>query len=235
MAVNFLKALYKLKPQVVGLALLVISTTINSACAASTGPPQLSGQQNSQPVIHYLTAHDLTVQKQVAPSSGITVTCVATDDDDDRLSYKWSATGGEIKEEGEEILWIAPDTTGSYTMTAKVSDGKGGEATNSITILVTNEPPRYPLISSVTCIGCRDGTEASRWKTYEIRCDTSDPNGDELRYTWFATMGKISGNGPIATWQTTGQYGNALITVIVTDEEGNKVEGYLAINISCCH
>lgn len=232
---NFLKALYKLKPQVVGLALLVISTTINSACAVSTEPSQLPEQQNSQPVIHYLTAHDLTVQRQVAPSSGITVRCVATDDDEDRLSYKWSATGGKIEGEAEDILWIAPDTTGNHTIAVEVNDGKGGKATSSITLLVTNEPPCYPVVNSMTCLGCKNGIEASRWKTYEIRCDTSDPNGDELRYTWFATMGKISGNGPIATWQTTGQYGNALITVIVTDEEGNKVEGYLAINISCCH
>jgi len=235
--VNFLKILYKLKPQAIGLTLLVISTTINSACEVSTGPSQLPEQQNSPPVVHYLTAHNLTVQKQVAPLSGITVRCVATDDDEDRLSYKWSATGGEIqiKGEAEDILWIAPDTTGNHTITVEVSDGKGGKATSWINLLVTNEPPRYPVINSMTCIGCSNGIEASRWKTYEIRCDASDPNGDELRYTWIATMGKISGNGPIATWQTTGQYGNALITVMVTDEEGNKVEGYLAINIDCCH
>jgi hypothetical protein len=91
------------------------------------------------------------------------------------------------------------------------------------------------MVDSVACSGCKNGTEASRWKTYEIRCDASDPNGDELRYTWFANMGKVRGNGPIATWQTLGQYGNALVTVIVTDEEGNKTEGYLAINIDCCH
>jgi len=234
--VDFLRIPYKLKLQTV-LFLLAILTIISSACTVTTAPSQPPEQQNSQPVIHYLTAHNLTLQKQVAPSSGITVRCVATDDDEDRLSYKWSATGGEIqiKGESEDILWIAPDIPGNYAITVEVNDGKDGKAASSIAILVTNEPPCYPLISSVTCLGCRDGIEASRWKTYEVRCDASDPNGDELHYKWFANMGKISGNGPIVTCQTMGQYGNALITVIVTDEEGNKAEGYLAINISCCH
>ena len=233
---NFLEILHKLKPQTV-LLVLVILTIIGGACAVPTVPSQSPEQQNSPPVIHYLTAHNLTVQKQVPPSSGITVRCVATDDDEDRLSYKWSATGGEIqiKGEAEDILWIAPDIPGNYTITVEVNDSKGGKATSSITIMVTNEPPRYPMVSSMTCLDCKNGIEASRWKTYEVRCDASDPNGDELRYTWFASMGKVSGNGPIATWQTLGQYGNALITVIVTDEEGNKTEGYLAINIDCCH
>ncbi|MBM3142309.1 MAG: hypothetical protein FJ005_04580 [Chloroflexi bacterium] len=233
---NFIRMLCKLKPQTV-LLFLVTLTIISGACSVPAAPSQLTEQQNSPPVIHYMTAHNLTVQKQVTPSSGITVRCVATDDDGDRLSYKWSSTGGEIqiKGEAEDILWIAPDGTGDYTITVEVKDGRGGTATGSIIILVTNEPPRHPLISRVTCIGCKNGIEASRWKSYEIRCDASDPKGGELRYTWFASMGKVSGNGPIITWQTMGQYGNALITVIVTDEEGNKAEGYLAINIDCCH
>jgi len=233
---NFIKIRCKLKLPTI-LLFLATLTIIGGACAVPAEPSQPTEQQNSPPVIHYLTAHNLTAQKQVAPSSGITVRCVATDDNEDRLSYKWSATGGEIQSKGEaeDILWIAPDTAGNYTITVEVNDGKDGKAASSIILLVTNEPPRDPLISSVTCIGCRDGTEASRWKTYAVRCDASDPNGDELHYKWFANIGKISGNGPIVTWQTMGQYGNALITVIVTDEEGNKAEGYLAINISCCH
>jgi hypothetical protein len=206
-----------------------------SACSASFSNNSQSTADNQSPVIRYLTAQDMTAQKEVAPSSQLEIQCVATDDDDDTLNYQWSVTGGEIEGEGDRIVWTSPDTTGEQTITVEVTNSTGGRATRSVTIMVTDSPAHSPIITSVTCIGCTNGIEASRWETYELRCDASDDGGGNLRYTWFATTGKIEGNGPNATWITMGQYGNALITVIVTNKDGNETEGYLAVNISCCH
>ncbi len=43
---------------------------------------------------------------------------------------------GKIKEEGPFVLWIAPDELGTFTITAQVSDGKGGEVEESLDIEV---------------------------------------------------------------------------------------------------
>ena len=41
----------------------------------------------------------------------------------DVLVYKWSTTGGRISGEGSSVVYIAPETEGSYTITLEVSDG----------------------------------------------------------------------------------------------------------------
>lgn len=218
------------------LTISIILFTCIGACTPASSTDQLPVTDNQSPIIRYLTAQDISAQKEVAPSSQLEIQCVATDDDDDdSLNYQWSATGGQIEGEGDRVIWNSPDTTGKQTITVVVTNSTGGRTTRSVTIMVTENPAQYPVITSVTCIGCTNGIEASRWETYELRCDAYNPKGKDLQYTWFATTGKIEGYGSTANWTTLGQYGNALITVIVTDEEGSESEGYLAINISCCH
>ena len=41
----------------------------------------------------------------------------------DVLVYRWSTTGGRISGEGASVVYIAPETEGSYTITLEVSDG----------------------------------------------------------------------------------------------------------------
>ena len=216
---------------VIALVILIIVTVLISGCALySESKP--SETETKGLVIRYLMA-----PKQVVPSRGADVLCVATDEGGGILNYEWSATGGKIeaKKDPENILWVAPDKTGNYTVKVVVANAKGNKATKSVNMLVTNEPPQYPVITSVNCQDCKNGMEASRFSQYVIKCDASDPAGGQLQYTWFATSGKIKGEGSYAEWFTGSQYGNALITVIVTDARGNKTEGYLAVNVSCCH
>jgi hypothetical protein len=63
------------------------------------------------------------------------VECVASDIDNDGLSYTWKATGGKIIGAGPKIQWLAAGDPGSYTITCDVSDNKGG--TSSLTMSVT--------------------------------------------------------------------------------------------------
>ena len=215
---------------VITMVILTITTILVGACAISSAGKAPSDPQNNGLVIHYLTA-----PKQIEPSTGIDIFCVATDEDNGILNYEWSATGGEIKGNTDSIVWMAPGKTGSYSITVVVTNAKGIKATKSAAIVVTNEPSQQLAVISMTCINCQNIIEASRFNEYVINCDASNPSGNTLHYTWFATIGKIKGDGPNASWFTGSQHGNALITVIVTDDMGNKTEGYLAINVSCCH
>lgn len=215
------------------LAILFMVTLLTAACVAPE-TSKSAPEPDSGLVIRYLTA-----PKQIEPSRGGEVLCVATDENNSALSYEWSATGGEVRKKGEDgdlVLWVAPEKTGTYTVTVVVTSAQGKKATRSVEILVTNEPPQFPVITTMTCQDCKNNIEASRFSTYTIKCDASEPKGGTLSYTWFATIGKIKGEGksPYATWYTGGQHGNALITVIVTNDKGNKTEGYLAVNVSCC-
>ena len=229
------RCLYVRASLVMALVVLSIITLLTAACAApQAAKPAPELQDSGGLVIRYLNA-----PKQIAPSRGGEVLAVVTDESNSALSYEWSATGGEIRKKGEEwdlVLWVAPAKTGTYTVTLVVTNAQGQKATKSVDILVTNEPAQFPVVFSVTCQDCKNSIEASRFSTYTIKCDAHEPNGGNLSYTWFATIGKIKaeGNGSYATWYTGGQYGNALITVVVTNDKGNKAEGYLAVNVSCC-
>jgi len=62
------------------------------------------------------------------------ITCLATDIDNDHLTYVWRATAGRITGAGPKVQWFAP-AAGVHKITCEVSDGKGG--TDSFTISVT--------------------------------------------------------------------------------------------------
>lgn len=65
-----------------------------------------------------------------------TLQCIAEDPDGDKLSYMWRATGGKISGQGNTVGWTAPGVTGEYTVTIIVTDGRGGQAQESITFKV---------------------------------------------------------------------------------------------------
>jgi hypothetical protein len=65
------------------------------------------------------------------------IECLASDPDDDKLLFEWSADGGTISGEGAGITWTAPSYRGEVTITITVSDGMGNVATESKVFVVT--------------------------------------------------------------------------------------------------
>jgi hypothetical protein len=88
---------------------------------------------NHRPVITSLEAEP----ERVLPSGSCQIVCNATDRDGDELSYGWSADGGGITGEGATVTWTAPNSEGSYNVTVTVTDGRGGEVMNQVTITVS--------------------------------------------------------------------------------------------------
>ena len=58
--------------------------------------------------------------------------CAAEDPDGGKLTYMWSATGGEIKGEGPIVQWIAPGVSGDHIVRVKVTDDRGAEAESTL-------------------------------------------------------------------------------------------------------
>jgi cysteinyl-tRNA synthetase len=88
--------------------------------------------ENHPPTILSLTA----TPSSVSTVTVSTITCSASDPNGDTLTYIWSATGGTISGSGLSINWTAPATTGTYTITCTVSDGKGGSDSKNVNITV---------------------------------------------------------------------------------------------------
>ena len=221
------------------LAPVVFAIVLASGCSIIAPPPAPPPPEpeNTQPVIVYMTA-----QQQVSPSTSSEIKCVATDKDNDALTYTWSASGGEISGTGALINWTAPENAGDYTITATVTDGKGGEAQDSVTIAVTPKPNHAPTITlivtekdeePVTFTPETPPITVKRWSTTEIECKAEDPDGDSLTYKWAATDGKIEGEGPIVQYiaSTTGDFA---VTAIVTDSKGAETKSSVYFHVPCC-
>jgi hypothetical protein len=203
-----------------GLIVLVIAVLLIGGCPVDNQPPE-----NQPPVISSLTAD----REELLALDNCNIECTASDPDGDELSYSWWVDGGLIWYEGPIAIWTAPETLGSYTITVVVSDGSEGEATEQITVQVL--APNQPLfINSLT-------TDCPRVKpghTATINCDASDPDGDELSYSWSAEAGNITGAGDTVTWVAPNDYGTYTITVTVSDSRGSQVSQIIDIIVCSC-
>jgi hypothetical protein len=227
---------------------VVISLTIAvlsfSSCSFASPTPPLPtptipppAAENQKPVINYITA-----QQQVSPSSSSRLTCVASDADSDLLIYAWSANSGKIAGEGDTVTWIAPDAAGTYTIGVTVTDGKGGQARDSVNIVVNIKPNHAPLITlivrekglpPITVNQTTGPIKAKRWSTTEIECKAEDVDGDPVTFKWSATEGKIDGDGPIVQYIAT-TAGDFAVTVTAIDIKGAMTKATVYIHVPCC-
>ncbi|MBN2186397.1 MAG: hypothetical protein JW732_02980 [Dehalococcoidia bacterium] len=194
------------------LAALAIIITLLGGCASS----------NHTPIITSLKAE----RETPSASDSYQIECVASDEDGDELSYEWSTSKGYIDGNGATIVWHPPSPQGIYSITVKLSDGNGGEATDFITITVSGNSP--PIVHSLTA----DIDWLTPSSSCRLECSATDPNGDRLSYEWSASQGKISGTGSVVTWtapETTGLY---TITVVVTDSHDEKDTKSLTISVA---
>jgi hypothetical protein len=227
--------------------LIVIATVIilYGACKPAapvnrTSPVQL---ENRVPVIVSIIGIG-----EWKPSAEGNLTCDASDPDGDKLNYIWSAENGTIKGEGNQVIWVTPDTAGDYAITVRVTDGKGGEATSSKSFKVVTNP--YGNDSPDTTIYLQfampsgsvvqESRRVRTWTTSEIQCVVKDIDANELTYKWSSPVGKLNGNGIAggkasrSGWTAPGVAGTYTVGVTVTDKAGNEAKGEVAFEALCC-
>jgi hypothetical protein len=177
---------------------------------------------NHPPIIMGLKAEP----EAVLISSSCQIECIASDEDGEELNYEWSASGGGINGNGARVIWTAPDSEGIYNVVVKVTDGRGGEASDSITIpvRVNHSPTITGLIA--------DADWVSPSGSLQVKCDAEDPDGDELGYEWSTSGGDISGTGAVVNWTAPEGVGLYDIQVVVTDDYGAEDTRSLAISVA---
>jgi outer membrane protein OmpA-like peptidoglycan-associated protein len=181
---------------------------------------------NHPPVISVSTNPNTVVE---GSGDSTVVQAKASDPDkNDTLTYTWSATGGKIDGTGSEVRWnsqgVAP---GKYTITGTVDDGHGGTASSSTDVTVTARPNRPP---TVTCAA--SPTSVIVGQPVTVTATGSDPDGDNLTYTFDASSGKVTGSGASGQFDTTGLApGHYTVNCHADDGKGGKADGSTDIEV----
>jgi hypothetical protein len=151
----------------------------------------------------------------------VAVSAMASDPDNDPLTYTWSSSGGHVDGDGPQVRWLSAGTAaGTYTVTLHVDDGRGGAASCSADIRVEPKPNRPPTIA---CSADRSSVFAG--ERVHISCKASDPDGDPLSYGWHANAGRVTASGPEGDFDTTGLApATYSITTRVDDGRGGAAE-----------
>lgn len=152
----------------------------------------------------------------------------ASDPDNDPLTYSYTASSGSVEGTGPDARFSTSGLAkGSYTVTAKVDDGRGGTATCAADITVAERPNRPPTISCAT-----DRSPIMPGERTGITATASDPDGDPLTYSYSATGGQVTGNGPKAEFDSTGlSAGSYTVKCSVSDGRGGTADASTNVDV----
>ncbi len=190
----------------------IVCTVIDKAGETDSKSVSISVEgTNHAPIISSLTADPSSINI----NETTTITCTASDEDvGDMLTYNWTKNVGSFEgsTSGPSVTWRAPSTADIYTVVScEVSDGEGGEDSESINIIVTEPDDNHAPVITSTAV-----TSATKDEPYSYDVDATDV--DTLTYsltTKPSGMTIISTTGVINWTPTaTGSFG---VTVKASD------------------
>jgi len=151
----------------------------------------------------------------------VAVHVTASDPDNDPLTYSYTATGGAMEGTGADARWNSTGVgVGSYTVNAKVDDGRGGTATCAADIKV-EEKPNHPPTASLSI----ERSPLLPGERTGVTCDGKDPDNDPLTYSYTTTGGQISGTGSKVQFDSTGAApGTYTVKCAVNDGRGGTAD-----------
>ena len=151
----------------------------------------------------------------------VSVRADASDPDNDPLTYTWSATGGTVEGTGPQVRWSSTGlANGNYTISAHVSDGRGGTVSCSADAAVAPRPNRPPTMSCSV-----DPSSVHPGDRVRVTATASDPDNDPLAFTWHANGGQVVGSGAEVQLDTTGLApGSYSVTGRVDDGRGGAAD-----------
>jgi outer membrane protein OmpA-like peptidoglycan-associated protein len=156
--------------------------------------------------------------------------CVASDANNDPLTYTWSIDGQSVAASGPQMTFGSEGRKpGNYTVVCAVSDGEATtKATATGTVrerIIPNKPPTIDCLTTTM--------DVASGGSIELSAKAADPDGDKLTYTWTATGGSVSGSGESATYNASGvKAGSYTVTVTVDDGRGGKASCSMTVNVS---
>ena len=110
----------------------------------------------------------------------MTLVCEAQDGDGDKLVYNWESSSGSFSVDRDTAWWIAPNRSGFYHVTCKVSDGVGSPDAGSISIRVVGGLLKGAVTNAVNGEGVSNVAVTIGEST-----GSTDENGDNSIYSSF--------------------------------------------------
>jgi hypothetical protein len=164
------------------------------------------------------------------PGDPVTITATTLNLNPKRKpTYLWSASAGKVAGNGPSAaVDTAGMAAGTYVVTGKLVEGDRQRlvASCSSSFTVRNyEPPTVACSSDKAAINSGDQVT--------ITATARSPQNRPLTYTYTATNGVITGDGPAARLSTAGANpGNITVTCMVTDDRGQKASANASIVVA---
>lgn len=200
-----------------------MSFQVQVAAANGRGAAAVNASFNTWPNVAGLIATPARID--VGQSTALSLD--ASDNDGDALSFAWLSTcAGAFSgaTATPSFTLTALPASGSCTLTATVTDGRGGTNTGSITI-ATGPGPAANLAPIVDTTFQSDDTAPGDGQVL-LRVAAHDPEGTALGFTWSTNAGSLSsqfnnaGSSEI-TWTAPTLFSvDATITATITDGAG---------------
>jgi outer membrane protein OmpA-like peptidoglycan-associated protein len=199
---------------------------LGTALVLRWGFPKAPPPPVNHPPIAACSANPVSVYAGSGDTVAVQVN--ASDPDNDPLTYSYTATAGTLEGTGPDARWSTAGLgVGTYTVTAKVDDGKGGTASCAADLKVEEKPNHPPVIS---CAPDRSPILPGEHAT--IISTASDPDNDPLTYSYTATGGQVAGNGAQAQFDATGlQPGKYTVNCKVSDGRGGNAEASTTVEV----
>jgi VCBS repeat-containing protein len=183
---------------------------------------------NTVPVVSEVDP--VTTEENTAVSGNV----VASDADGDTLSYAvtTAASHGTAVVDGAGKWTYSPAAgfVGEDSFTITVSDGKGGEASVTVKVTVTEPPNTVPVVSEVEPVTTEENTAVSG------NVVASDADGDTLSYavTTAASHGTavIDGAGKWTYSPAAGFVGEDSFTITVSDGKGGEASVTVKVTVA---
>lgn len=213
-------------PESYGTTGEVTTTVTDPDGASATKTLQVSTTDSGPPVIRTLQAD----RTDLEPGETTFVSVNADDPDGEPLSYAWDLPPGwsGSTSDNPQIRVRAPEAFGERgTVEVTVEDGSGGRASRSIVLSTVDNPP--PVIRSVSA----SPPNLTPGGTATLLAQASDPDDEELAYSWSAPGGwSIAAEESAETEVTApGEYGaTGKIEVTVEDSSGGTAERMIVVS-----
>jgi subtilisin family serine protease len=156
------------------------------------------------------------------------VRVIATDIDEEPLSYSLQVDDGTLTGEGPIWDWIAPSNPGKYYFNLEVSDQRGGKDTSSTNVIVEEGVPNRPPV--ITSFRAADSIVPVGGTT-TLRTVAVDQDDDELTYDYVAARGSIQGDSDEVIYTAPDQAVKDTVTVTVSDGKGGTDSRTLQIDV----